>query len=76
MPLKKSGSPKEMCCAPCGDLAADIFHHHVARDDAENSVVDRNNGAMPTEMFAAAAGFGGTDDAEAIAGDDQVGVFG
>ena len=38
-----------------GHLAADIFHHHVALDDAEAPAVDRHDGAVPAHMLAAAA---------------------
>src|SRR5487761_1780974 len=40
-----------------GHLLANISENHVALDHAKNSVIDRHNGAMAAQMFAAAARF-------------------
>src|SRR5437868_11463185 len=57
------------------DLLADVGEDDLAVHDAEDTFIDRHDGAMAAEMFATAAGLGGTDDAKAIAGNYEVGVL-
>ena len=45
------------------DLPANILKNDFARDDPESAVVNRNDRAMPAEMFAAPGSFGVTGDA-------------
>lgn len=45
-----------------GDLLANVDEDDVTVHDAENAVVNGNDRAMATQVFAAAAGFGVTDD--------------
>ena len=59
-----------------GDLLANVLHDDVAADDAKNAFVNGDDGAMAAEMLAAAAGFGGTDEARCGAGDVEMGVLG
>ena len=41
-----------------GDLAANVFEYDVALDDPKLAAINRNDGTVPAQMFAAAAGFG------------------
>ncbi len=41
-----------------GDLLADVSEDHVALNDSELSLVNRNDGTVPADVFAASAGFG------------------
>ena len=56
-------------------LAANIFKHDIAADDSKDAFVHRHNRTMPAKMLAAAAGFRRTDDAVAIAGNDEVRIL-
>jgi len=65
---------RNVLCAG-GDLLANILQHDIAAHDAKYAFVNRNNGAMAAEMFAATAGLRGTDDAKPAAWKDEMRVF-
>src|SRR5947209_525233 len=57
------------------DLLANVGEDDVAVHDAEDTFIDWHDGAMTAEMFAAAAGLGGANDAKAVFGDHEMGVL-
>src|SRR5215831_18667381 len=57
-----------------GDLLADISEDDATVDDAEDALVDRNDGAVAAQMLAAATGFGVAGDAVSSCGQDDVGI--
>ena len=60
-PLKKSGSPNEMCCAPAANLRAHVGQDDVERNRAERPVIDRDDGTVPAEVLAPACRIGAAD---------------
>jgi hypothetical protein len=58
-----------------GNLAGDVFQHHVRLHDEEAPAVDRNDGAVAAEVLAAAAGLGVADDPRLAAGQGDVSVL-
>src|SRR5213080_5448095 len=57
------------------DLAADIFPHHLALDDAKRAVVYRHDGTVTAQVLAAPAGLGVAHDAGAVVGQGQMCVL-
>ena len=56
-------------------LLPHVCHYDFAAHNAEHTVVNRHDRAMPAEMLAAAAGLGRSDHAIAAARNNQVSVF-
>ena len=57
------------------DLAADIFQHHLALDDAKRAVVHRHDGTVTAQVLAAPAGLGVAHDAGAVVGQGEMCVL-
>jgi hypothetical protein len=47
----------------CVHLLPDVGEYHVTLHDAKDAAIDRRDGAVPTQVFAAAARLGVADDA-------------
>src|SRR5208282_5366882 len=58
-----------------GHLISNVLHHDVATDDSEDPFINRYDWAMAAKMFAATAGFRGTDEAESAARNNEMGVL-
>src|SRR5207302_3989031 len=74
-PVEEVWIAKGNMLSACLNLLTDILEHDVSLHNAEDSVVDRDNRAMPAEVFASAAGLRIAGDSEAAFGHEQMRVL-
>ena len=60
---------------PRGNLLFDVLEHHVALNNHEAAIIDRNDRAVSAEMFAATGGLRIADDTLAAVWHGQKGIF-
>src|SRR5579864_389103 len=73
--VEEIGIAKRNVLRASSHLATNIFKNNVAADDAKHAFVNGHNRTVAAKMFAAAAGFGGANDAIAVTGNDEVSVL-
>src|SRR5713101_3200491 len=60
-PVEEVGIAESDVLGPHGDLLANVGEHDVALDDAKSAIVYGDHRTMPAQIFASAAGFGGSN---------------
>src|SRR5271165_2260208 len=73
--VKKIGVAKRDVLRPSSHLTANVLQHHIALHNAEDAFINRNDRAMPAQMFAATAGLRRAHQAKTVTGNQQVRVF-